>query len=83
MTKYMLTQADQNNLGVAVMEVFVRKDSEGQLAAPGLRGLPQRGTPAACPEHAIRERCGLLFNLIPDPTTSNSALLASFQLPEH
>ncbi len=43
MTKYMLTQADQNNLGVAVMEVFVRKDSEGNWQRQACVASPSGG----------------------------------------
>ena len=39
----MLMQADQNNLGVAVMEVFVRKDSEGNWQRQACVASPSGG----------------------------------------
>ena len=38
-----LTQADQNNLGVAVMEVFVRRDSEGNWQRQACVASPSGG----------------------------------------
>ena len=59
----LLTQADQNNLGVAVMEVFVRRDSEGNwqrqacVASPsGESQQPAQNMPFASGEAATTHR---------------------------
>ncbi len=73
-------QADQNNLGVAVMEVFVRKDSEGNWQRQACVASPSGGPQQPAENMPFASGAFSLSTPFQQVFSKCNALVASLQL---